>query len=144
MSAAGTLEVMDAGAWLQARLEALVAEELATAVFEDVAPPEAAHPFVVHQLLANTDDLLASGDRVIVGATFVVKAVTEGESYVPLIATASRIDELLHLAPIADAGADSTLAGARRLSVVRYPEVAGGKQYRHLGGTYRLDLHKRS
>lgn len=146
MTAAGTLEVLDAAAWLEATLagDAALAALATGGVWEDVAPPEATHPFVVHQLLANSDDLLASGDRVIVAATFVVKAVTEAESYVPLIPLARRIDELLHLAAIADAGDDSTLAGARRVSTVRYPTVEAGRQYRHLGGTYRLDLHQRS
>lgn len=92
---------------------------------------------VQHQ--APSDDVRQRGYRVMARALFVVKASVAGESYTPLEPAADRIDSALHNQR--GAAADGLWVEAVRLSPIAYPEVAGAKQFRHLGGLYRLLAH---
>lgn len=106
-------------------------------VFSEVAPASAAYPFVVFAHQASTDVAGVGPYRIGTEATYVVKAVGEGQSYAPLRPVAARIDALLQGA--GGAVIDGEVWAAQRTAPVRYPEITpNGDQYRHLGGLYRL------
>lgn len=147
----------------QARLEvgATVDQVAAAAgerVFGEYATPDALEPFVVFatvggptgagaDLGARTDSSVI-GARVLTTVPYVVKAVGPGGSYRPLEPIADRIDALLQdagdfleVAALAAGGAGVIIAGSERVAPVKYPEVADSRQFRHLGGLYRLTVH---
>lgn len=94
---------------------------------------------IVVQHQAPIDDTRQRRYRVMARALFVVRASVAGESYDELEPAADLIDAALHGA--SGAGDDGLWFESVRVSPVGYPEVAGSKQYRHLGGMYRLLAH---
>lgn len=128
-------------------------------VFEGVAPADALEPFVIYsgstsptlgagQDLGASDNDAIGTERVLTSTTLTVRAVMAGTSYRPLEPIADRLDDLLHgaatveVAALDPAGAAVVIAGCKRTTPLKYPEVADGRQFRHLGGVYRLWLHR--
>lgn len=126
------MSTLAADRWLTARLSPLAP------VFADVAPPDAAAPFLVFSL-ADARDVAVVGDvRLIVDATYLVKAVGEGRSYAAIEPLALALDAALH------GQRDETAGGAvvrcSRTRPIRYAEHSAGVDYRHLGGYYRVQI----
>lgn len=111
---------------------------LATGVYADVAPEGAVFPFVVFTYQAGRDVATLNGNRIHTWATYQVKAITDQPSYGAVRTIADRIDALLHRAT--GTAADGTIFSCVREEPVRFTESASGKQYRHLGGLYRLQV----
>lgn len=96
-------------------------------------------PYVLFQLQAPGMDVRGVGPvRIMAPMVYLVRGIVEANSFGGNLKTiADRIDTLLQ-------AASGTAAGGSVLSCVReqpfaLPEVAGdGRQYRHLGGIYRL------
>lgn len=62
----------------------------------------------------------------------------EGSSYTPLVDAYERIHTLLE-SQGAQAVTDGLILTCHRVSGIIYPERANGTEYRHLGGTYRIE-----
>lgn len=134
----------------------------AARVFYGAAPLDALEPFVVYQEASGgpaagagvdvgaTDVEVIPAVRVLTHAAYTVKAVGPGADFGPLEPIADRLDALLQGAagnawplaadPAAEP-ADTYVGEVRRTAPVKYPEVADGRPFRHLGGVYRLTLH---
>jgi hypothetical protein len=132
-------ETVVADTWLYGRL-AGDAELMSgvTGVFADVAPEGTAFPFVVFSFQSGRDTVGLGGTRIFTGATYQVKVISDKPSYGAIKALANRIDAVLHQA--SGAVADGTVISSVREEPVRYTETTAGKQFRHLGGLYRLQV----
>jgi hypothetical protein len=145
------LETDAAAEWLYERLSddaeltALLGGAGDPRVFEGLAPPDAAEPFLVFHLETALEDTraLGSGGRVLSRADWVLRAVGEGLSTVPLRPIAGRADELLtgHRSASPSIEGLTGWVEAVRLRPVRYVTTEAGRQFRHLGAVYRLTVH---
>lgn len=129
--------------WLYATLsgDATITGLVGTDVHEDIAPDDAGDPHIVFTCLAPNDVRTGAGAyQIMTTGLWLVRAAVEGESYRGDIATlAARIDVLL------DRKA-ATVTGGAVLSCVRERphrmaerDEQTGKQWRHLGGEYRIE-----
>jgi hypothetical protein len=109
---------------------------LVTGVYADLAPLEAVFPFVVFTLQDGSDVGTVNGLRIWTRATYTVRVVTDQPSYSLITAAADRIDVLLHRASAVVTG--GAIISCVREEPLRYTETTGGKVYRHLGGSYRI------
>lgn len=111
---------------------------IGTRCYADFAPQGTIFPNIIFQLQAATDLNAVSSQRVYINSVYVVKAVVETASYGGTIATlAQRIDALLHRQQKAISNVG--YIWCRREQPFRLAEVTdGGKQYRHMGGIYRI------
>ena len=106
-------------------------------VYDTVAPADASFPLVIVAEagdIADTNVLPAS--RVMTTGTWQVRVAVEGMSWSPAVPLVMRIDQLLQ-------GGTATLEngsvlGCSRIAPIKYAEEANGRQYRHLGGLYRV------
>ena len=130
------VEVLTVLAWIHQTITADPAMA-GVGVYDTVAPADATFPLVVISDggdLADTNVLPAT--RVMTTGTWQVRVTVEGMSWAPAAALVKRIDELLQ-------GGTATLEngsvlGCSRVAPVKYAEEANGRQYRHLGGLYRV------
>ena len=131
-----------ADSWLYAVLsgDATLAGLVAARIYAHNNPNRTpVFPYVLFQLQGNGADVRGVGPtRIMAPMVYLVRGIGEGNSFGGNLTTiADRIDTLLQ-------AASGTAAGGVVLSCVReqpfaLPEVAGdGRQYRHLGGIYRL------
>ncbi len=133
-------ETWIADQWLYATLhgDATIVAAVGDRIYADVAPLDAAYPFIVYNLRSAQDVAGVGAQRILSQLDYQVKAIAQGASYQPIKAIAQRIDELLHRK--SGTTTDGTVITAVRLEPVRYPETdaQSGVQYKHLGGIYRL------
>jgi hypothetical protein len=110
---------------------------LITGVYDTVAPPDAALPFVVvSEAVTPTDTNALPASRVLVTGEWMVRVTVEGLSWAPAAAAVQRIDQLLQ--GVTAQQADGQILGCARVSTVKYAESSNGRHYRHLGGIYRV------
>lgn len=110
-----------------------------TKIYEAIAPPDAALPYVIFAEYSTREVLGMGANRLWADDMWIVRGVARQESYVtnPLKGIADRINALLHKS----SGTDSygTVWACVREERVRYPEIdEAGQQVRHLGGIYRI------
>lgn len=104
------------------------------------APPEALLPFVIFNFQSGVDvNAIATEDsRIMVSALYQVKAVAEGPSFKAMGSIVAAMDAAIS----GNGGTTPTgeVFGCKRESSVVYPEPpgTGGRQFRHLGGLYRI------
>lgn len=125
--------------WLRTLLtgDATLTGLVADRVFSEVAPEGTATPFIVFQAQSDSVDALGVGQaRIMSASVYMVKAVTSGSSYAPLIPIADRIDELLHRASGSADGA-SILASTRERTL-RLHEHQDGVEWRTLASSFRI------
>lgn len=109
-------------------------------VYADLAPLTARWPAVIFNEQAPVDSLGVGGERILTSGLWQVKAITDEPSWQGLgRQAADRVDDLLH-------GASGTAGGVavgtcHREQTVRFVEVVEGKQFRHLGGLYRINVY---
>lgn len=124
---------------------ALVAAFIATSlaplgvdVYEGTAPADAPEPFVTFQFVSTPDVTTMSGDIVFARFDVDVKAVCSGGSFDPITSISDGIKAALHGVRhhAVDGG---QIVTSRRIASLRLPQTVGGKPYRHLGGTYRIE-----
>lgn len=135
------MEALTANAWLHAVLsgDAALQGLVGGRIYEQPAPEEAAYPMIVFQNQVLEDRNSLHGFRMYSIGVWLVRAVGECTSYDPLRAIANRIDAVLHK------GAGEVPGMGRVLSCTRegpyaLPEQDGDRQYRHLGGLYRIEV----
>lgn len=133
-------ELGRADEWLHARLsgDTALAALSSTRIYSELADPEVDGLAVVFAVLAPDDVLTAAGnDRVMVDALYLVKATVETKSWQGDLRTAAdRIDAVLHKAA-GSVGFGAVLSCTRQRPF-RLVENENGRQFRHLGGEYRV------
>ncbi|MBI4496313.1 MAG: DUF3168 domain-containing protein [Chloroflexi bacterium] len=133
------IESLRIDAWLYSVLSGdatLVSALGGTKVYSDLAPQDAALPYVVFGQQAPHDVMGVGTARIMVTNVYQVKVVGQGGSYQPLQAAADQVDALLHAASGTASG--GTVLACVRDAVIRYTETDDGVQYRHVGGLYRI------
>jgi hypothetical protein len=133
-------EVLTAQAWIDDLLEgdtALMADATG-GVWDGPADTGTPYPIVRYESLSTRIVGTATGGgEVMLNSLWLVRGVIDGNSYAPLLGIAERIQALL-------AGSETTVTSLGTIeSCVReeafqQAEETGGKQYRHLGGIYRV------
>lgn len=129
--------------WVANRLAAhapfeAISPGLATRVFNMFAPADTPYPFIIFQVASPPRDVRGVGVvRVMVDTIYTVKAVAQVDSYAPLTGVAREIDAVM-TAPVVSAVADGFVLASMREEQFSMVEVDGGKQYRHLGASYRI------
>jgi hypothetical protein len=95
-------------------------------------------PCVLFQLQApGADFMVLGGARVWTPLVYLVRGVAEQDGYAGDLATiANRIDAVLHRA--SGSHAAGTIFTCVRVRAFQMPEVADGRQFRHLGGLYEI------
>ncbi len=106
-----------------------------TAVFHQVAPADAATPFVVFHRQDGRPEHLYAGNE-IQRDIWLVKAVDRGPSATRAEDIAARIQTLLADAPLNPVGRHHV--ACYRDADVDYPEADAGETYRHVGATWRV------
>lgn len=138
-------QVLAADPVLEAIVPGSTAEET---IWPGIAPTGTPEPYIILAFQGGTDvNALGSGlSRIFSSFLYQVAAYGPYSTLGRLAPIAQRIDELLHgkSGEILDDDPGATVLGTV-LSCVRerpltLPEVAGGKQYRRLGGVYRLQV----
>ncbi len=126
--------------WLYARLTAdpVIA---AAGVYSEVPPEGTALPYVIFQAQFQGADMsVVGGTRLWTDQLYHVKVVIEGGSYAPASDLAARIDTQLHKQSGAAAG--GRVVSCIREQTVSFPTREHGVEYRHRGGTYRLQVQE--
>lgn len=133
--------------WVDGRLKAntdfnTINAGLAGRVFNMFAPTGTTYPFIIYQAQSPPRDVRGVGTaRVMVDSLYIVKAVAQASTFNALSAIAAEIDQVMTVATgeniTTPAGNGLLLASVRddQFSLV---ELEQGKQYRHLGGLYRI------
>lgn len=137
-------EIALVNAWVESRLQAYAEEldseaaDLSKRVFDQFAPPSTLYPFIIYQAQIPPRDIRGVGvTRVMVDTLYLVKAVAQVNSYADLGGLASIIDRAM---TSAEGGAvqDGHVFACVRQEQFALTEVDAGKQYRHLGGAYKI------
>lgn len=111
---------------------------LSTRVFLDFAPETTPYPFIIFQALTPPRDVRGVGIiRVMVDTLYLVKAVAQGTNYDALRPVVTVIDRALTKGDPVDMAGGIMLVSTRT-SEFRLVEIENGKQFRHLGGEYRI------
>jgi hypothetical protein len=121
-------------------LTEVLASAAAGGVYADVAPEGVTEPFITFSLQDAGDVYVVGRVRLLVDATYLIKAVMAGESYVGLEDAADAIDAALHNAAAARTG--GRIVWCTRERPVRYSETTGGTTYKHLGALYRVQARE--
>lgn len=134
------LETVAAEQWLYSVLanDATLTSALgASRIYSTVVPPDGVFPCVLFALQDPRDFLKSGPYRVWTTALYVVRVIGQTTSYSPLTTAAARLDALLRAA--SGTVALGTVWGCVRERPYSTFELdSGGKQYRHLGGIYRV------
>jgi hypothetical protein len=133
------MEITTVNAWLYSVLSGDPALQglIGNRIYEQPAPEEAEYPMIVFQAQAPADVNSLQGYRVMSGGVWLVRAVGECTSYEPLREIADRIDALLHKASGEAPGMGTVLSCVREAPFAMV-ETDNERQYRHLGGLYRV------
>lgn len=111
-------------------------------IYSEQAPEGAKHyPIVIFNQQSPLRDIRGLGGFTVMSqALYQVKVIGEGVSYLPLRPLASRIHDLLHDKQYIPATSGGMIVTSIREEDIKYPEIEGGKHYRHLGGLYRIQI----
>jgi hypothetical protein len=139
-----TVEALEAAEWLQAVLSADSALDAAApaGVWSQPAPDDQAGVWVTHQLQSDTTVRTATNAIIWSNMMWLVRAWVEGRSYTPLKAAAARIQTVLDATrstPVASPNGGLVYCAYREEGWMA-PEVDGGREFRSLGGIYRIEL----
>lgn len=132
-------EIFTAESWLYSKLhgDSTLLALVPGGVYTWPVPANVAGAFVLYQLQSGVDIRGVGPARIGVNGLWLVRAVAETNSFGGnLLAAADRIDVLLQ------AASGTVTAGVIWACVREEPfqlvELADGRQWRHLGGSYRL------
>lgn len=129
--------------WIKDRLSAhlpfnVISPGLTTRIFSDYAPADALYPFIIFQVASPARDVRGVGVvRVMVDTIYIVKAVAQVASYDPLAPVAKEIDVAMTSPNVSTVG-DGFVLSSMREEQFSMVEVEDGKQYRHLGGSFKI------
>lgn len=132
-----TIETTDViNPWLYQRLAGdSLLNGMTTTIAEGIVLGQTTGTWVVFMLESARDITTHDGVIIDVDAIYLVKAVARAASYDAVRPAAKRVHALLHRARATTASGSLTCT---RESIVQYPELDDGVQYRHLGGRYRF------
>ena len=94
-------------------------------------------PYVTFLCQSPRDVVGNAGQRISTDNLYMIKAVAQTGTWDDILPIADRIDALFHLSGQVISVSGGSLSSVRQ-SVVQYPEVDDGLQYRHLGGIFRI------
>lgn len=108
-------------------------------IYFDVAPRDAQMPFIVIQEQDASDFRGVGPVNVFTTTLYIVKAIAQGDSYMPLQPIAKAIYDALHDSKgVAPSG--GRIVSCLREAPFRLQEFSEGKSFRHLGGRYSLQV----
>ncbi len=112
-------------------------------IFRDIAPPTATLPYITFSLISSPDrNAIGARRRLFTRPLLLVKGMTEGTDERPADLIASAIDNaLMGQNDLAPSDGIAKL-GVFREQPIAYVEEEQGVQYRHVGGNYRIFVHK--
>jgi hypothetical protein len=100
-------------------------------------------PYILFQMESAVDLNIVGPRRFWTNMLYLVRGIAESGSYGGSLATiAERIDEVLHATPNGESNAYGIVWAAYSEEVRRYPEVANGRNFRHLGRRFRVYASK--
>lgn len=135
-------ETLAAEKWLYTVLAAdgALAAVVSTRIYADRIPQDVASPYpcVVFGHLSAVDLMGVGAYRIWANTLYVVRGIAEAESFLGNAKTiADRIDAVLHAT--SGATSEGTVWACTRESPFRMAETsAGGRNFVHLGGVYRI------
>ena len=136
-------EIVMISQWIKDRLEAYtdldtISTGLTSRVFDDVAPSGATYPFIVYQVQSAPEVVRGVGsEEVMVDTVYVVKAIAQGTDSSALAPVAEAIRTALH-EPTGEAVFGGNILMCRYERSFSMKEVESTKQFRHLGGEFRI------
>lgn len=107
-------------------------------VWDGPAPDNALYPLL--RIDAQSPGYMVRGVgavEVMADSLWLIRGIYEGTSYLPLKPIAERVHSLLHGA-VAQVVTDGTIEAVARESIFRQRVSDAGKEFRHLGGIYRI------
>lgn len=136
-----TIETVVAEQFINARLRAdavLVAYlgDGANGIYTDVIPVKATYPAVQIVYYSGADLVHMGNAHIWSDLYYIIRGVCEGGSFLPLKEIAKRITAALDGAE--GSASDGTVFGAVKTGPFRMAEADGERQYRHLGGYFRI------
>lgn len=132
-------EIVTAETWLYTKLhgDSTLLALCTGGVFTWPVPATYSQPYVLYQMQSGMDIRGNGPTRIGVNGLWLVRAVFEALTYTGnLLSAANRIDVLLHAASGTATG--GVVWACVREQPFQLVEVADGRQFRHLGGLYRL------
>jgi hypothetical protein len=105
-------------------------------IYPDLAPDDAAYPFVVYSLSTTNDLYVIGGYRVWADVEILAKVYARGNSYEPLRPIVRALDGAFAAATVATTG--GSVMSARRIRQYGAVEEYESGQLRALGGYYRF------
>lgn len=129
--------------WVAARLAAhtdfnTISTGLTDRIFLDLAPDGTPYPFIVFQQQSAPEVVRGVGpEEVMVDTVYVVKAIAQGTSFEHLAPVAAGIRAALH-EPTGETVTDGVILMSRFERGFSMKEDESTKQFRHLGGEYRI------
>jgi hypothetical protein len=132
---------IDEWLWLTLNADAQLASLCTGGIHSEQAPQSALPPFIIFTMMEATDVRAASQqDRIMVSGLWLVRGIVQDTSFNATSQDiAERIDAALHAAPGGSVNDDKgQVFGSHREQPFRLAEDINGKQYRHLGGIYRI------
>ena len=133
------IETVAVDEWLYQTLhgDVLLSSLAPGGVFADLAPPDSTLPAVVYSDQGGSDTVGVDATRILTSGLWLVRVIAETTSWQGnLRAAADRVDAILHATSGAVSGV--TVGKCFRESAHRLVDTAHGRQYRHLGGFYRI------
>lgn len=106
-------------------------------IFNFFAPPQTLFPYIVFQQQSMRDVRGVGPARIMVDTLYVVRGVGQGSDFATLAAVAREIDLSLST-PVGGAVLGGAVFNSVREEPFTLVEVEDGKQFRHLGGSYRI------
>jgi len=111
---------------------------VASRVYDTHAPASAIFPYIVITSTVPRDTRGVGTTRIMVDILYSIKVVASVSAYTSISAIANRIDALFHgFNGESGAVAGSPLASVRE-SALTFNQVEDGREYRHLGGIFRI------
>lgn len=108
-----------------------------TRVYADLAPDGTQLPVVIYQMQSARDRMMVGSTRIWSDQLYLVRGIAETPAYGgDLLTIADRIDVVLHAA--SGSTVEGTVFECVREREFRMVETINGRQYRHLGGVYRI------
>lgn len=137
---AGINEVAEGREFLYAKLsgDATLGGFATGGVWDEMAPPGTATPFVIIGHQSDTDTLSATAIRILARMIFLVKAVGPVTQAATIRNAANRIDVLL--ARTSGTSTTGIILACWRDGALDIPELVDGALWRNLGGMYRLEI----
>lgn len=131
-------ETVAAEKWLYSVLaaDATLTGAVSTRIYAYTAPESATFPLVLFGQQSATDLMGVGPYRIWANMLYVVRGVGETASMAGVQTIANRIDTVLHAA--SGSNVDGIVYACVRVQPFALSETISGRQFRHLGGIYRL------